>query len=272
MICPQCQREVPEINQGRFCPFCGAVLEEPGMAAPPASAEPATTFSPVVEPSIDQGARREYVPWEDRERLGFLPAFSQTWSDATFRPAQFFRACPKTGNLGPPFLYAFLIGMVATLISYFWQYQFWDSFSSFSEMPEMEGFGRLFGAGWNRDMLRYLVLGSPFLVVISIFSRAGILHLMLIIVGGNRHGWDATLRAVCYSAGPQLFSLVPWCGDVVSFFWQLVLTVTGARELHQTPTARVALAVLLPFVLCCGSALFLAIRFAEMLSRFGTQI
>ncbi len=136
----------------------------------------------------------------------------------------------------------------------------------------MEGFERFFGAGWNRDMLRFFVISSPLWVLVSVFIRAAILHLMLIIVGGNRHGWDATFRAVGYSAGPQLFAIIPWCGDVVSFFWQMVLIIIGARELHETTTGRVVLAVILPFVLCCGSALFLIYRFAAWFSQFGGQI
>jgi hypothetical protein len=212
------------------------------------------------------------VPWEDRERLGFLHAFSQTWSDATFRPTQFFRSSPKTGNLGSSLFYAFLIGMVAALISSFWQYQFFESFSRFSDMPEMEGFERFFGAAWSREMLRFTVLGSPLWVVMWIFLRAAILHLMMIIVGGNRHGWDATFRALNYSSGPQLFSIVPWCGDVAAFVWGLVLATIGLRELHETTTGRVILALVLPFVLCCGSIALLVYRFAAWFSQQGGQI
>ncbi|MGH7491807.1 MAG: YIP1 family protein [bacterium] len=280
VTCTQCQREIPEINQGKFCPFCGAQLgvegaPGPGEAESPSAfpGPPESVLSPIGSGAPgDQSGRREYVHWEDRGRLGFLHAFSQTWSDATFRPTQFFRASPKIGDIGSPLLFAFLIGMVATLISSFWQYQLFDSFSQFSEMPEMEGFERFLGTGWNRGMLRFMVLGSPLWVVLSIFLRAAILHLMMIIVGGNRHGWEATFRAVNYSVGPQLFAIVPWCGDVVALFWWLVLTVIGLREMHETTAGRVLLALLLPFVLCCGALLLLVYRFAAWFSQVGSQI
>jgi hypothetical protein len=131
---------------------------------------------------------------------------------------------------------------------------------------------QLFGTAWSRDMLRFMEIGSPFWVILSIFLRAVILHLMMIIVGGNRHGWDASFRAVNYSAGPQLFAIVPWCGDVAAFIWWVVLTTIGLREMHETTTGRVVVALLLPVVLCCGAVFLLVYRLATWLAPQGTQI
>lgn len=280
IICSQCRREIPEINEGKFCPFCGAVLGSESAAAGGESIGSAPSNLPDGESSAapqsaaagERAGRQESASWEDRDRAGLLQAFSQTWSDATFRPAQFFHALPRTGNLGPALLFAFIIGMVATLVSSFWQYQFWDSFSELSETPELRGFERLLGEAWSRDMLRFYVISSPLWVLVSILLRAAILHVALIIVGGNRHGWEATFRTVTYSSGPQLFAIIPWCGDVVSFLWQIALAIIGLRAMHETTTARAAWAVALPFVLCCCSISALAYRLAEWASRLGVQI
>ncbi len=279
IVCRQCQREVPDINQSKFCPFCGAVLPEKEQPetraedAPPAIAEdrPAGSLPPTAVAGDDSGANTGnqtagYVPWEHREQLGFLQAFSQTWSDATFHPQQFFCAAPKTGNIGAALLYAFLIGMAASLISSFWQYQLYGS------MADMKDFERVFGMGLSREMLRYFVLASPFLLILSLFLSSAIFHLCLVLVGSAKNGWEATFRGMCYSYGPQFLSLIPWCGGIIAGIWQLVIMVIGWRELHESTTGRVLLALLLPIFLCCCAATFLIYRFAEWFSRFGAQV
>ncbi len=270
MNCKNCQREIPENIQGKFCPYCAAALNEeelfePDARPPDAPTEP-PTFSPFTPPLISTPEPEHYVHWEDRARLGFLRAFSQTWSEVTFRPTEFFRAAPRVGHFGSALLFAFLMGMASTLISLFWQYQFWGAFA------EMKQFEEMLGVEIGRDFLRMMALFSPFIVIISIFFASFVYHLSLLIAGSGKNGWEATFRAICYSYGPRLFDCIPWCGGLIAGVWQFVVMIIGWRELHESSTGRVVLAAFLPFLLCCTLLILLVYQFAAFFSNSGIKI
>ena len=96
-------------------------------------------------------------------------------------------------------------------------------------------------------------------VVISAFLGAGIVHLMLLLLGGARRGFEATFRVVCFSQATALLFvipifLVPFCGMAV-VVWALVLYVIGLAQAHQIGHGQALAAVLLPVVaLCCCCA------------------
>jgi hypothetical protein len=271
--CPNCQQQVPEISELKFCPFCGGLLtpetatapsaqNEPAAPVPtPAGAETTELATPAPEFSAQSTTPQSYVPWEDRQRLGFLPAFSQTWSDSVFRPAEFFRRAPKTGNVGAALLYAILIITTGGLLSIFWQYLFWDRFSNWQDLESV------IGQEISRDILGFWALLLPIFAVISLFISSFVFHLCLMIVGSSKNGYEATLRGLCYSYGPYLFVLIPFCGSLIAGVWTFVLMIVGWRELQESTTGRVLFAVLLPFILCCGAILMLLWSFAGLYNR-----
>lgn len=266
MNCKNCHKEIPENVQGQFCPFCGAALStgelfEYDAAQSAAAPEPSASFAQAPKPAPEY-----YVHWEDRERLGFLRAFGQTWSEATFRPTEFFRKTSPLGHFGSALLFAFLVGMVSSLISLFWQYQFWGTFGELKQFEEM------FGVEFGRDFLRLLALFSPFIVIVSLFVSSFIYHLSLLLVGGGKNGWEATFRAICYSYGPRLFDCVPWCGGLIAMVCQFVVMIIGWRELHNISTSRALFAALLPFFVCCALMVLLVYQFAAFFSKSGIKI
>ncbi len=225
---------------------------------PTATAEPATPAQEFIAPGTTP---QYYVPWEDRRRLGFLPAFSQTWSDSVFRPTEFFHRAPKTGNLGAALLYAILLLTTGGLLSVFWQYLFWDTFSNWENLET------IIGQEFSRAILGVWALLLPFFTIISLFISSFIFHVCLIIAGSSKNGYDATLRGLCYSHGPYLFVLIPFCGSVIAGVWTFVLMIIGWRELHESTTGRVLFAALLPFILCCGALMMLLWSFAGLFNR-----
>jgi len=264
--CPNCQQQIPEISEGKFCPFCGTTLSTETvvpLSSPPSV--PSLEGEPESPPGWQAGpapaAPVNEVPWENRQRLGFLPAFSQTWSDSVFHPVEFFRRVPKTGNVGSALLYSCLIGITGSLLSLFWSYWFWES------SPNMERVQELFGAAFNRETLGYIALLVPFMTIIGIFLAACIFHLCLMLTGSNKHGFETTLRAYCYSCGPHLLAVIPQCGGFIAFIWQIVLMVVAWREMHESTTGRVVIAVLLPFIFCCGLIMLFAMSLVGLISR-----
>jgi endogenous inhibitor of DNA gyrase (YacG/DUF329 family) len=260
--CPNCQQQLPEISEGKFCPFCGAPIassiEPPRYAAE--SNQPSSETSSPEESTPGFEKQQNNVHWEDRQRLGFLAAFGQTWSDSTFRPTEFFHRLPKTGNIGSALLYAFIIGTTAGILSLFWDYLFWDSLTNIQELENM------LNAKLSRDFLGFAALLVPFFTIIGIFFVTFIYHICLLITGSGRHGWEATFRGFCYSQSPLLFVLVPGCGAFVALVWIFVLIVIGWRELHQSTTGRVLFAAFLPFIFCCGVNMLLFWSLAGIIS------
>jgi hypothetical protein len=263
--CPNCHQQIPEISEGKFCPFCGAALTletpPPANVSEPAASPPTGAVDPEPYHAASGETATPGVPWEDRRRLGFLPAFSQTWSDSVFHPVEFFRRAPKTGNVGAALLYAILIVTTGGLLSIFWQYLFWDTFSNWQDLES------IIGQEISRDILGFWALLLPIFAVISLFISSFICHLCLMIVGSSKNGYEATLRGLCYSYGPYLFVLIPFCGSVIAGVWTFVLMIIGWRELHESTTGRVLFAVLLPFLLCCGAIIMLVWSFAGLFNR-----
>lgn len=178
-----------------------------------------------------------------------------------FRPAEFFRRAPKTGNLGSALLYGCLIGIAGNMLSLFWTYWFWES------SPDLERFYQFFGMDYNRNMLGYIALLIPIFTILGIFIASAIFHLCLMLTGGNKYGFEATLRGLCYSYSPQLLAVIPQCGGLIALVWQIVLMVIAWREMHESTTGRVMTAALLPLIFCCGLIILFALSLAGFISR-----
>ena len=62
---------------------------------------------------------------------------------------------------------------------------------------------------------------------------------------GQRHAQGAPLVAM----GIQL---VPICGGMIAWIWNLVCTCIGLAKAHEIDTWRAVLAVMLPLLVCCA--------------------
>ena len=109
-----------------------------------------------------------------------------------------------------------------------------------------------------------LMVISPLFVTMIIFSTSGILHLLLLIVGGGKNGFEATFRVVSYSQATQVLGMMPFIGGLIGGFWLLIVQIIGLREIHETSYLRVFVALLIPlaliFLLVAGVLIFLFIR------------
>jgi hypothetical protein len=75
------------------------------------------------------------------------------------------------------------------------------------------------------------------------------------MLGGARHGFEATFRVMCYSEAAAVINVIPLCGGVVSGVYYLVLGIIGLSAAHGIGKGTAAAAVLLPLVvLCCCCA------------------
>ena len=234
MKCPQCGYVQPRSDE---CVNCGVIIskylqykekmEKGEEGRPP--------------PSAPSGG------WEE-EGEGLF----QTIKDILFSPTFFFRSMSTQGGLQTPLLFGVIMGTIGGLFPLLWNFLF---------SAKMSGFVDRFS---STMMIGYALL-LPLFVAIGIFIIGGVLHLCLMLVGGNRKGFEATFRVVAYTQATQLFGIIPIVGGFIASIYALVLHIIGLREAHEITTGRAALAVFIPVI---AALIFVVILFAIFFSLF----
>ncbi len=265
-LCPHCRHAVPDPPVG-LCPNCGGDLQAAGLP-PEGAASGAAGPGPSAPPPPFPASAPEPpgTPWDERSRIGFFNALVETTRQVLTGPGAFFRSMPTAGGVGSPLPYADVIGRVGLAAASFYQAIFYSivgsHWAAFAEdRPEVAA---LLGMvqGWP-GFVPQLVFGGIG-VVIGVFVVAGIVHVMLLLLGGARRDFEATFRVVAFSQATSLLLLVPFCGQVVGGLpgiWTLVLYILGLAQAHQIGHGKAAAAVLLPVVLCCCCVALLAFAF-----------
>lgn len=186
-----------------------------------------------------------------------LDAFVTTWKESVFAPANFFRRMPREDHYGAVILYYVVISVVAAGCQLFWQ-NVLPPLALTEVMrtlrDQQTGFSEVTG-----------FLFSPVVALIVLYIVAGVAQVMLMIVRGQKYGYDTTTRAVAFAHGPAVFTIVPYVGPLIGGIWSIVLAIIGLRETHETTTGKAAAAVLLPLVLLA----FLVVILGILIAAFG---
>lgn len=187
-------------------------------------------------------------PWPPLEDESITGAFGATWRGATIDPAATFRTIPRSGGIGPAVLFFLVIGMLVAGANLFWE------MTSILTLPA--GFEEELSAALDTPPIQPVVgfLFTPLFLLGTLFVSAGVVHLILMMVGGARHGFGTTVRVFCYAYAPQIFAVVPFIGGIVGTIWMVVVAIIGLREAHETDGWKAGVAVLTPFVLMLGAA------------------
>jgi hypothetical protein len=92
----------------------------------------------------------------------------------------------------------------------------------------------------------------PALILVACFVVAGIVHLLLLLVGGAHQSFETTARVAAYTlGGTAVFDVIPICGGFIGAAWAVVVLIIGLAHAHETGAGRAAAAVLIPVGLCC---------------------
>jgi hypothetical protein len=212
---------------------------------------------PPLPPAPEPPPPAQGTPWDDRERLGLATAFVETIKLVLFQPVAFFRAMPTSGGLAGPLGFGIAVGYFGLAVSATYEFVFKSvagrMLADFARPSEFQRFSEVIGSGLG---LVLTLLFGPILLLVGILLGAGVMHLCLMLLGGAKRGFEATLRVACFAQAPALFAIVPFCGGFVQVVYWIVLAIIGISEAHQVSRVTAALAVLLPFVLiccCCGA-------------------
>lgn len=207
-------------------------------------------FRETAEPHASQVPVVSYCPWEDMENLGFFRAFFSTIGDVLFRPSRFFSRMSVDGGLLQPLIFALVMGVLGGVFSLVYQFLL---VSFLGMLPGAEG-----SAGIQVPMMIGSAIGLPIVTAIYVFLGSAVLHVCLMIVRGNRKGFEATFRVVAYAMSAQVFGIIPFLGGLIGGIWALVVQILGIRESHGISTGRSALAIFLPVMVIIALLLVLA--------------
>ncbi len=271
----------------------------PGSANPfagdpvPLGSQPGVGYAPVTPNAYDPAALNPYasptavagnpyspnsiypgwrtgLPWENEPRS--LGCFFRTMGMVLGSPTQAFSVMRQYGGLGGPLLFnVYAVGMLMAL-------------AALIIVPILALVG-LFG-GWNNNNAQAAAVGAAFIGLFAIIGIifygvlltvvmplvwAGITHLMLMMVGGAKQGFETTFRVICFGYFslllPSTFiNIVPYLGGLASMIWIIVVLVHGLARAHETTGGKATAAVLLPMLLCCG--LFIALVTIEEWGAF----
>lgn len=198
-------------------------------------------------------------PWERRERFGFLNGLYLTVKDVLLTPRQFFHRMPSQVGLLQPLFFAVLVGVVASFFAWMWSLT-----GSSLQMFMAEDFGQI---AKGPVVAFFFFLLSPLTVAAGVFVKAGLLHVVLMLVGGNRLGFEATFRVAAYGEAAGILALVPACGSAIGLIWSVVITIVGLYSIHETDPWRAAVAVIAPTLLCTSVIAISVVLFAVGLSN-----
>lgn len=193
----------------------------------------------VTEPELEK--ERRASPWENRSELGLWEGIYQTSKAVLFSPEKFFKSMTFTGGLKEPLAYGLLFGSMGTMVGFFWQFLLLGS-SLRSIDPDLIGqlpMGLIFFM---------IMLISPIFVILTIFFTSGIIHLMLLIVGGGKNGFEATFRVISYSQVAQILGVIPFIGGIIGGLWLAIVQFIGLRAIHEISYLKVVMAFLIPVI------------------------
>jgi hypothetical protein len=227
MTCPQCGFEQPRSNE---CRKCGIILSKYQQYE-----EMARSF----EGKVHEISTEEYTPWESGE--GFIRAFYRTMRESLFSPTLFFRKISSGEGYWTPLIYGLIAGIIGNGCAIFWIWLFLAQYIPMDKLPFRYSFS-----------VFQLIFPLPIQLAIAIFIGSAIIHLCLMIVGGNNNGYKTTFRAVSYSYSGYLFGIVPFIGPLIGNIYTFILTIIGVREGHRISSGKAILAVLLPAIVVLG--------------------
>ena len=255
ITCPQCGFEQPETYE---CTQCGFTLSQYSK-----DQEATRTYESQTR-GISTG-EKDTPPWESGE--GFINAFFKTTREVFFSPAKFFQKVASGTGYWISLIYALICGALADYFNIFWIWIFFSVF--FQSLPPRFSNVISFFSGMA---IIFLLIVLPFFEAFSLFIGSAVTHLCLMIVGGNKKGYEATFRTFSYANSARLFHVVPFflIPFLVPFLYfaltvyHLTLIVIGIRESNEISTGRAILAVLLPPIV----VIFIGILAAVFLGLF----
>ena len=225
---------------------------------PPSHSSPPPFSRP---PGFSTQRELEPLPWEQREKLGMVPALVETVRLFLTETRSAFGRIRQDGDYVSPFMFALIIGWAMTVVAQIWNLAFnsvVDQSAYYDLMREM-GFPIEVPTGsaiFYQSLITLLLY--PFILVLILFISGGLIHLSLLLVGGltdSETGFEGTFKLVCYTQISAFGQVVPIVGWLITFAAALVLSIIGIQSVHRAGLIQAIIGALMPAFLCCLCAI-----------------
>lgn len=231
------------------------------------SETPIETQPPPPPPPPERPAS---LPWEAPD--AGLGSVLPTIGGFVARPIESFSRMSLSIDLVRPIAYYVIVVLIGTVFNLVWGMVFFQSMLSFiKQFVPAESWSQLEPFIQAPSALRLVLqlVVTPLAALILLFIWTALVHLVLMLIGGDRNGFAATLRALCYSRTATLAQAIPLpvLGGLVAFVWELVLQIVGLSEAHKVEGWKAAVAVLTPLVICCGCIVATVVLFGAALMQ-----
>ncbi|MDR0964989.1 MAG: YIP1 family protein, partial [Myxococcales bacterium] len=285
--CANCQHVFSIEGEGaQICPNCGAALHldlpttdastassvsdfEGDRGIPGGSAPEGFGGNPDPGPAPDLG--KSPTPWERRAELGFFKGLFDTIAMSVKNPVGFFSSMPTHDAKGA-ITYYWLIAGAATLAAGLSgqlvsvvtgadqtnREQLDELAGMLDQMDEairpfFEGAYRFLELSTTPSMVLVgMLIGALLFTPLNLVIYAGVYHVCAMLVGAARNGFNATLRALGYSATPLLLCFLPGCGMFFGSIGWFAFAIIGIARLQQVSYGKAAIVVfLMPALFCC---------------------
>ena len=166
-------------------------------------------------------------PWE--QPGAFFSRWIDTAKSILLDPMNGFSNVRRTGGLGAPLMY-YATGAAPAIIAMVLFQLIGIGGSMMGGGREGAAVGLIGGAG----IIGFLILLVVWFLL-GFFIGTGIVHLVLSLLGGAKHGYEATARAFAYSYGSAVpIAMVPICGGMIADFTGVVSCMLARPMITQT--------------------------------------
>jgi hypothetical protein len=217
------------------------------------------TTPPPLPP--EGGTTSSGTPWERRDQIGFVAALVETTSQVLTGPEAFFQRMPTSGGITGPLLYGLIISYVGVVASTLYSLVFHLAFGGFGALARQNSsLERLAPFLEGGVSVVYNLIFGPVFITLGLFIGSGIVHLMLLLLGGANRDFEATFRVTSYSQATSILQIVPVCGGLAAFVYWVVVQVIGLSHAQGITKGKATAAVLVPMLLvCCCCALLIGV-------------
>lgn len=227
----------------------GAGLGAGGTVNPFASPSAAPRSSNIAPP--DSG-KRPGLPWDRKRGDG---RFFGTVKMVLFSPSEAFSKMRCADGFGGPIGFLCLSMVVATgaTFGYFMLLMIAGSVVGLSNGVDPAQAGASIGGAIFVSLVMFAVgLGTAIpMGIAAAFVHAGILHLLLMMFGGARRGFETTFRVVCYVSGSiTMVYVLPYCiAWLPAMICYFISSIIGLARAHSISGGKAALAVCAPMII-----------------------
>ncbi|HEX5104046.1 MAG TPA: YIP1 family protein [Pirellulaceae bacterium] len=115
------------------------------------------------------------------------------------------------------------------------------------------------------------LIGTIIFAPVGAFIGAAIWHVVLLVFGCARGGFEATFRAQCFVGGAVvLLNIIPILGPLIGFFYGIALFIHAFTHAHEVSGGRATAAVLTLYgLLCCCISPLIIFPLMGLIARLG---